>query len=280
MIKPVPTLVFVILTGLTQVGGVVYLPCRWLSHAAGRRLGFGAVRRCLATAAGFCVLYLVVSMFVLPPVATALGRSPLPCSVETDRPVAPLNRLVCVLNRHYASAGVHTLLDQLAVRLNEAYPGTVVVYLDASFAFLDGFAMPPHLSHDDGDKIDLAFFYADSQGRYQPIAAPSPLGYWGFEEPRPGDPTPCARRSDLATLRWDMAFFKPMLSPLQLDEKRTGLMLRWLNENAELLSVEMMLLEPHLTKRFGLKGPTIRFQGCRPARHDDHVHIAVARAGS
>ena len=270
-----PMLLFVVLTGFTQVGGLIYLVGRWGSHAAARRFGFGAVGRWLATAAGFCALYLAVSLFVLPPVATALGRPPLPCSTTANKRVVPLNRLVCVLNRHYASPRVHDLLAKLSEHLNAKYPGTVVAYLDANFALVDGFPMPPHLSHDDGDKIDLAFFYQNRQGRYQPASASSPLGYWGFEEPRPGDPAPCAQRSDLATLRWDMAFFKPLLAPLRLDEERTAEMLRWLTDNSVALSLEMMLLEPHLKTRFKLESERVRFQGCRPARHDDHVHIAV-----
>ena len=36
-----------------------------------------------------------------------------------------------------------------------------------------------------------------------------------------------------------------------------------------------MLLEPHLDQRLGLSDPRLRFQGCRAARHDDHIHIQL-----
>ena len=37
-----------------------------------------------------------------------------------------------------------------------------------------------------------------------------------------------------------------------------------------------ILLEPHLAHRLGVEGrPNIRFQGCRAARHDDHIHVQI-----
>ena len=35
------------------------------------------------------------------------------------------------------------------------------------------------------------------------------------------------------------------------------------------------LLEPHLKKRLRLEARRIQFQGCRAARHDDHMHIQM-----
>lgn len=270
-----PLLLFVFLTVLTQIGGLVYLVARWISARVSRRLDISRAGRWSVTATGFGVIYLVVSMLVLPPVATSLGRTPLPCAKAKGDTVVPLNRLVCILNRHYAAQPVHDLMAALAEHMNEVHPGTIIAYLDANFALFDGFPLLPHLSHNDGRKIDLAFHYLDAEGHYQPGAAPSPLGYWGFEEPRVKDPTPCANRSDLVTLRWNMAFFQPLVAPMKLDERRTGKMLRWLVANADVLSIDKILLEPHLKERFGLTDPIVRFQGCRPARHDDHVHISV-----
>lgn len=278
--KTGPLFLFIFLTVLTQVGGLIYLLARWISIVVSRRIEISKPGRWFATATGFSILYLAVSFLVLPPIAMTLGRLPLPCAKAKGDAVVPLNRLVCVLNRHYAAPPVHDLLAALAKHMDEVHPGTAVAYLDANFALFDGFPLLPHLSHDDGLKIDLAFHYLDANGRYRPGAAPSPLGYWGFEEPRAKDPTPCVNRSELLTLRWDMAFFQPLLTPMKLDEQRTGSMLQWLAENAGELSIDIMLLEPHLKERFGLTDPVVRFQGCRPARHDDHVHIAVMPAST
>ncbi len=268
-------LLFIVLTALTQVGGVVYLAAHWISSVAIRRLDVGQGQRWLTLFASFAVIYLVVSIYLLPPFAAGLGRAPLPCAQQGQLTVAPLTRATCLLNRHYASQPVHELLAELGRHMASTHPGTVVAYLDAGFALVDGFPLLPHLSHDDGHKVDLAFFYRNAQGRYQPLRTPSPIGYWAFEQPNSGDLQPCAGRSDLATLRWDMAYLQPYMARFELDEHRTGDMLRWLGENAARLGVERILLEPHLTRRFGLPASVFRFQGCRPARHDDHVHISL-----
>jgi murein endopeptidase len=36
-----------------------------------------------------------------------------------------------------------------------------------------------------------------------------------------------------------------------------------------------IFVEPPLATRFNLSDPKIRFQGCRAARHDDHIHIQL-----
>jgi len=52
-------------------------------------------------------------------------------------------------------------------------------------------------------------------------------------------------------------------------------MLRWLVEKGPEHGVAKILLEPHMVKRLGVASPLIRFQGCRAARHDDHIHVEV-----
>jgi hypothetical protein len=36
-----------------------------------------------------------------------------------------------------------------------------------------------------------------------------------------------------------------------------------------------VFVEPYLAARLGVTAPAIRFQGCRAARHDDHIHFQV-----
>ncbi|MBB3160132.1 hypothetical protein FHS25_000564 [Rhizobium laguerreae] len=36
-----------------------------------------------------------------------------------------------------------------------------------------------------------------------------------------------------------------------------------------------IFIEPHLKNALGIADSHIRFQGCRAARHDDHIHIQV-----
>lgn len=270
-------LVFVMLTLVSQIGGLCYLVAVAVSRFIPRQADFGRRARVVVGAAAFFITYAAVSMYIVPPVAAVAGRYPLPCEIEAEARVVPLNRLVCILNRHYAKKPVHDMLMRVAAHLETTYPGTLVAYLDAGFPLLDGFPLLPHLSHGDGLKVDLAFFYHDISGPYMPRRTPSPIGYWGFEHPRPGEPRPCLGRSDLLTLRWDMAFLEQFTLPMRFDADRTGEMLMWLSSKAEDLRIEKILLEPHLSQRFNLNRTVVRFQGCRAARHDDHVHIALKR---
>lgn len=73
-----------------------------------------------------------------------------------------------------------------------------------------------------------------------------------------------------------MGWFQPFVrNDLTLDSARTATMLRWLVDEGAENGVEKVLLEPHLRARFALPPGLVRFQGCRAARHDDHVHFQV-----
>ncbi|MEL6998345.1 MAG: hypothetical protein AAFP68_08785, partial [Pseudomonadota bacterium] len=39
--------------------------------------------------------------------------------------------------------------------------------------------------------------------------------------------------------------------------------------------VGKIFIEPHLVRSWGVGHPKVRFQGCRAARHDDHIHIQL-----
>jgi murein endopeptidase len=75
-------------------------------------------------------------------------------------------------------------------------------------------------------------------------------------------------------LRWDLAWAQPLWRPLQVEHARLGAMLRWLADDPR---VGRMFLEPHLEARLGVSSTKIRFQGCRAARHDDHLHVELGR---
>lgn len=107
------------------------------------------------------------------------------------------------------SAPLQTTLERLSADVARAYPGTVTVFLDAGFPLLEGFPLLPHLSHDDGRKLDSAYYYATKAGTYLPGRTKSPIGYPAFEEPRPGDPAPCLGRGDRLTLWWSLNWLQP-----------------------------------------------------------------------
>lgn len=254
-------LAVVLLTALTQVGGIILL----LALVLGRLFRW----RGLITAGIFILAYAAATLFVVPPLAAAGGRVPLPCAGEPLRALPVL----CVLNRHYVEPRLLTLADTLAGDVAEAFPGTVTVALDANFPLLNGFPLLPHLSHDDGRKLDLSYFYADAAGTYLPGSTRSPIGYWAFEVPGPGEEASCP--DTWLTARWDMAALQPLFPALPLEPGRTRFALQWLFDKGPSFGLERVFVEPYLAERLGVSSPLLGFQGCRAARHDDHIHLQV-----
>ncbi|WP_326494137.1 hypothetical protein [Ensifer sp. SL37] len=79
------------------------------------------------------------------------------------------------------------------------------------------------------------------------------------------------------TLRWDLDFLQSLWRPLPLEEGRTAEALRWLSAEGSGFGIEKIFVEPHLAQRLGVEAGSIRFQGCRAARHDDHIHMQVGK---
>ncbi|MBT5432773.1 MAG: hypothetical protein HOL02_18890 [Rhodospirillaceae bacterium] len=73
-----------------------------------------------------------------------------------------------------------------------------------------------------------------------------------------------------------MVWLQPLWPYAELDQARTRAMLEWLVGPGQNHGVVKVLLEPHLESSLGLENPLIRFQGCRAARHDDHLHVEFA----
>jgi hypothetical protein len=267
--------IFIALTLLTQVGGVIYVVALLVAHWLLPKTWQGW-RRGATTTLIFILLYQVLSATVVPTLAAFGGRVPLPCYAEAQRPFAAGSRWYCILNRNYVDARVVPLMTELSQAVDRAHPGTITLYLDGNFPFVDGFPLLPHLSHNDGRKLDLGFYYATLDGAYLPGALRSPIGYWAFEQPVAGDTSSCTGRSMLS-LRWNLNFLQPLYADRPLEPKRTAVALRWLAEEGQKFGLERIFLEPYLASRLGVSSPLLGFQGCRAARHDDHIHIQITR---
>jgi hypothetical protein len=264
---------FVVLTALTQIGGVVLI----LATLA-VRLALPNVtgwRRQISVIAIFLAAYVAATTLAVPRLAAIGGRVPLPCAADSERPLVAASPAFCLLNRNYVVADLARLADALSRDLDKIYPGTVTLFLDASFPFVVGFPLLPHLSHDDGRKLDLALWYRMPGGGYLPGILRSPIGYGALEQPRPEDPQPC-EPGRIFTLRWDLALLQPAFRQLALDEDRTRAALEWLFGEGMRFGVERVFIEPHLATRLAAKSPVLGFQGCRAARHDDHIHVEIA----
>lgn len=238
--------VVILLTLLSQLGGLA-----WIVALCFRK-------RILAFVAAYATLS-VTALWVAP----VMGREPLPC-ISGDA-LKMQSTLFCVLNRQYVTPELKVVLHEFANRMESTFPDTTTRILDANFPFVSGFPLLPHLSHNDGRKVDLAFYYQDDSG-YLPDTAKSPIGYFAFED----GPTDCPRTT--LSLRWDFAWLQPFWPDYELEPLRMTAALKWLGSDNRIGKV---FIEPHLAARFNASSSRIRFQGCRAARHDDHLHIQL-----
>jgi hypothetical protein len=197
--------------------------------------------------------------------AQLAGRTPLPCFATDAAPLQAANIGYCLLMRNYVTPTTKTHLLTVAQQFRQIYPHSTVRYLDANLPFLNGFPLLPHLSHQDGRKVDLAYFY-QRKATQQPVDfSPSWLGYWCYEQPQ--HPKEAACNGKPSYLRWDFDWLQPWYGAYAMDAARTRTLLRLLAANAQ-----KILLEPHLQTRLSAHAANVKFQGCRAARHDDHIH--------
>ena len=266
------TIAFILLTVITQVGGIIVLLCipifRWIRHRMPNRK-----RRFALQLGSFLLFYTALSAFLIPPIAARFGRVPLPTEASS---VTSLRYFTIWCNRHYVTPQLKAVLLEAGETMAQEFPNTAIYYLDANFPFYNGFPLLPHLSHNDGKKVDLAFYYQDPDHQ-DPLykASPSWMGYGAFEKPQRGEhnqPERCESQGHwhYSLLEW-FAFF-PDQEHHAFDAKRTKRLTQLLGKDH---NVQKIFLEPHLKRRLGLTSPKVRYQGCRAVRHDDHLHVQV-----
>ncbi|WP_120498635.1 hypothetical protein [Kiloniella sp. EL199] len=266
-------IIFVVFTVVTQIGGIAYLLSlffrRYIARNCKLKFGYSFLL--------FIIFYGFLwgsSIFIAP----QFGRVALPCFSDQPDKILVQSPLYCMLNRQYVSPKLLHVGNALATDMNTRFPGTYTLALDANFPFFDGFPLLPHLSHDDGKKLDIAFYYRDNKNMYAAGETKSPIGYWGFEQPTGSHSQLCSNSNQNWDFRWDMDWFQMLNKQhYQLDPKRTSTALRWLTTEGRSYGVSKVFIEPYLTKRLGVSNEIIRFQGCKAARHDDHIHIQITK---
>lgn len=264
-----------LLTVLTQVGGLILLLClplfSWL-----RRKQLRSFLRFIYQTSLFLLVYVAFSWLIIPPLAARYGRVPMPLFAKPNNPVRPLNKLTGFLNRHYVRKPLRELITSTAVQMHRRYPGTLTLYLDAGFPFWNGFPLIPHLSHNDGRKIDLAFYYADATSLKRVNGeAPAWLGYGICEAPRPGEVNRPRECEQLGYWQYSLLsrFFSQKKSALTFDADRTAALVKRLARNQ---ATGKLFIEPHLRIRLGLRAyAKIGIHGCHAVRHDDHLHVQL-----
>lgn len=268
-------LLFIFLTLLTQIGGIVYLICLPIFKYFKPRIN-RPIWHILLNTSIFCILYAFTTFIIVPPLAESYGRVQMPFDEENPH-LRQWNRWTVILNRNYVVPQLRTVTEGVARRLAAADTSIVVTYLDCNFPFWDGFPLEPHLSHNDGRKIDLSFFYLDAETQKTTAERPSWLGYGVCEEPRGGEENRaefCANQGS-----WQYSFMRNYIisqskkQRYPFDERRTAALVRFLLADTHTNTV---LIEPHLEKRMGFSNqPKVKAPPCISVRHDDHIHVSI-----
>lgn len=263
-------LMFVLLTVITQVGGLIYLLCLLLF--AWRKIG-GLLPRMVI----FAGVYLLLTQVVIPPLAKSNNRVPMPVMQEKSTHVKPHSIWLALACRHYVRPELKEMILSIAEEMQEPYPGVYIEYLDGSFPFFNSFRMLPHLRHDDGTKLDLSFVYKNKKGAYS-NGYFSLFGY-GFAAKATEEEV------DMTAICEEKGHKQyGMVERLVPDQEGKGYEFA-MAENATLLrklsqhpSTFFIFLEPHLKFRLGLMTyHAIRFHGCWAVRHDDHMHVQIKK---
>ncbi len=263
-------LLFGILTLTTQIGGVVYLLAKFCDSLIPESLKVKSSHYIL-----FMGLYIISTFLIIPPIAQTFGRTPLP--ISNKGMIIPNHFWTCLFNRHYVKIKLYDVVRKAAIDYNAKEQNVRQLrYLDASFPFFDGFPLLPHRSHDDGEKIDLAFFYMDRATNQTWNKSVSLSGY-GFCE------KPTARESNMPKLcaqkgYWQYSLLTKMtgkVSPdkVQFDAEANRRLIKSLSAQSR---IKKIFIDPHLKARLGFAHDNkIRFHGCSAVRHDDHIHVEL-----
>ena len=254
-------LLFTILTLITQIGGVVYgfsllITKKWPWKSK------------LKLPIAFIVLYLITTLFIVPWIAPIFGREKVQ---HTDR-IKPTNYMTVLLNRNYVRPALNDLLLSTTKKLNKS--GIEIRYLDANFPFINKFPLLPHLSHNDGKKIDISLIYETNNGAIT-TSQKSISGYGVFEDPKSNEYNQIDQCLNNGYFQYDYpkyVTFGKINKELVFSQKGTKILIESILTNKNL---GKLFIEPHLKTRMNLVNKKIRYHGCKAVRHDDHIHIQL-----
>lgn len=253
-----------LLTIVTQIGGIL-----WVLNFGYFRLKKGQNSKWVKLIS-FLIFYLISTFFVIPQLAKQNGRAPLPITKSTN--LIPLNYLTPLLNRHYVKPKLKSQLIRIANEMNSENSKLKLSYLDANFPFIDGFPLLPHLSHKDGRKVDLSFYY--TKDNIEGNLKPSNTGYGEFVEPINNEFNQTKECKSKGYWQYDYTKFLTLGSreDLEFDQSNTKSLVDKIVRDP---ITQKVLIESHLKNRMNLSNDKIRFQGCHAVRHDDHIHHQI-----
>lgn len=274
-------LLFVILTALSQVGGLILLLWLLLYQFFKKRFKNAWVRRGVHVG-GFVVFYLFFMFVIIPPLARIQDRVPLPMSKSGA--LVPVTYWTAIFGRNYIKSEGRAKLETIAEAYVKKHPDLKVKYMDCNYPFrfigsdekhvetgfpiLEG--LFPHITHD-GTKADIALVYNDKSGLSSNLT-PTAFGYGSSVDPLPTETcTPCACEN---SGYWQYSFMYRNLPRTEypLNIKVSADLIRIFDRHL----TDKIFLEKHLQQRFNLHGNYAQ-AGCHSVRHDDHFHVTLCQ---
>jgi hypothetical protein len=246
---------------LTQIGGIVYLLSLIISEKWNKNLKF-------KTLIIFISLYLFSTLLIVPLISPIFGRE----KVKHSKKIKPTNYMTVLLNRNYVKPKMNELLSETGKKLNGT--NIEIHYLDANFPFINKFPLLPHLSHNDGKKIDISLVYETENGIIT-NKQKSISGYGLFENPKITEHNQIEKCLKNGYFQYDFPKYLTLGKinrQLVFSEKGTKKLIENILKSKDL---GKLFIEPHLKSRMNLKNNRIRYHGCRAVRHDDHIHIQL-----
>ncbi len=246
---------------VTQIGGIVYL----LSLLITKKWKWNSKFKPLTTFIGF---YLISTLLIVPLIAPIFGRE----RVKHSNRIKPTNYMTVLLNRNYVRPKLNEVLSQTEKELSQT--NIIIHYLDANFPFINTFPLLPHLSHNDGKKIDISLIYETKNGELTGKQK-SISGYGIFEDPKSNEHNQIDTCLKSGYFQYDYpkyVTFGTINKEIVFSEKGTKALINSILKNRD---IGKLFIEPHLKQRMNLTDNRIRYHGCRAVRHDDHIHVQL-----
>lgn len=257
-------IIFVLLTIVTQIGGIIYLISILLVKKSAKRKRTKRIGI-------FTGLYLLATFLIVPNLAPIFGRE----KIKETELIEAHSFFYKLANRNYVKPELNDVLQNVSIYLSERYDyGLKVIYLDANFPFINGFPLLPHLSHNDGKKIDVSFIYEYDNGKLANKKR-SVSGYGVYENPTEKEYDQAAVCKKKGNWQYDFPkylTFGTINKDIKFSEKGT---LELVNLILMQKEIGKLFIEPHLKTRLNLTNGKVRFHDCQAVRHDDHIHFQL-----
>jgi hypothetical protein len=298
-------ILFVILTILSQVGGIILLLWLLLYQFFKKRLKNTWVRRSVHVG-GFVVFYLFFMFIIIPPLARIQDRVPLPMSKSGA--LVPVTYWTAIFGRNYIKSEGRDKLETIAEAFVKKHPELKVKYMDCNYPFrfigsdeihkntgfpiLEG--LFPHFTHL-GDKADIALIYNDEEGNPSNLT-PTAIGYGSSVEPNKDEPgyvgpnCPCRTKTlnqkkgkdgvpcvcdntlTLGFIRMYSFMYRnvPQNENIKLNTKKSASLIKMFTPYDS-----RIILEAHLRERLEVLRNSFGNHSCKTVRHDDHFHVRM-----